>query len=159
MAATSPVFKKLNFKDQTRVFVLNAPRSFEAELDRLEGIEVRRAFSGASAVSFVLAFVTRQPEVDSAAKRIAKLAQGDAVVWFAYPKSSSKRYKSEINRDSGWNALGAAGFEPVRMVAIDEDWSAMRFRRVEYIKTMKRNSAHAMSKAGKSRTANATKRK
>ena len=34
--------------------------------------------------------------------------------------------------------MGDAGFEPVRMVAIDEDWSALRFRRVEFIKTMNR---------------------
>ena len=38
------------------------------------------------------------------------------------------------NCDSGWPVLGAAGFEPVRMVAIDADWSALRFRRVEHIK-------------------------
>ena len=44
---------------------------------------------------------------------IASLALGitialvaGAVVWFAYPKGSSKRYQSEIHRDSGWNALG-----------------------------------------------------
>jgi hypothetical protein len=58
------------------------------------------------------------------------------VVWFAYPKQSSKKYVSEIDRDHGWAKLGAAGFEPVRMVAIDEDWSAVRFRRVDYIKTL-----------------------
>jgi hypothetical protein len=36
--------------------------------------------------------------------------------------------------------LGAAGFEPVRMVAVDEDWSALRFRRVGFIKTLTRRS-------------------
>jgi len=30
--------------------------------------------------------------------------------------------------------LKALGFETVRAVAIDEDWSALRFRRVEFIK-------------------------
>jgi len=60
------------------------------------------------------------------------------VVWFAYPKGSSKRYKSEIDRDHGWKILGREGFEPVRMVAIDEDWSAKRFRRVEFLKNMTR---------------------
>jgi hypothetical protein len=69
---------------------------------------------------------------------VAKKAKGDAVVWFAYPKGSSKKYKSQINRDNGWAVMGKAGFEPVRMVAIDEDWSALRFRRVEFIKTMNR---------------------
>ena len=44
-----------------------------------------------------------------------------------------------------------AGFEPVRMVAIDEDWSAVRFRRAEFIKTMKRGAEHAISAAGRAR--------
>ena len=67
----------------------------------------------------------------------------------AYPKSTSKKYKCEFNRDSGWPVLGAAGFEPVRMVAIDEDWSALRFRRVEHIKKMARNPEGAISTVGK----------
>ena len=37
--------------------------------------------------------------------------------------------------------MGEAGFEPVRMVAIDEDWSALRFRRAEFIKNMTRPGA------------------
>lgn len=37
-------------------------------------------------------------------------------------------------------------------VSIDEDWSALRFRRVDYIKTMTRNIAGAISAAGKEKT-------
>ena len=48
-------------------------------------------------------------------------------------------------------AVGAHGFEPVRMVAIDEDWSALRFRRVEHIKTMTRS--FALTEAGKAKAA------
>ena len=78
-------------------------------------------------------------------------ARGDAVLWFAYPKGSSKKYKCEFNRDTGWHVLGAAGFEPVRQVAIDQDWSALRFRRAGFIKDMKRRSCMALSDEGKSR--------
>ena len=56
------------------------------------------------------------------------------------------------NRDTGWKVLGAAGFEGVRMVAIDEDWLAVRFRRVEFIKAMNRDVSGAMTSAGKART-------
>lgn len=55
------------------------------------------------------------------------------LLWFAYPKSTSKRYTCEFNRDQGWEALRASGFDSVRQVAIDEDWSALRFRRIEFI--------------------------
>jgi hypothetical protein len=37
------------------------------------------------------------------------------------------------------------------MVAIDEDWSATRFRRAEFIKTMTRGKEHRMSAQGKAR--------
>jgi hypothetical protein len=37
------------------------------------------------------------------------------------------------------------------MVAIDEDWSALRFRRAEFIKTLTRDPGHAMSAAGRRR--------
>jgi hypothetical protein len=101
--------------------------------------------------------VTKQPEVDALAKQIAQCTVGDAVVWFAYPKQSSKRYKSEIDRDHGWASLGAAGFEPVRMVAIDDDWSAKRFRRVGFIKTLTRPKEMALSAAGKAQAGSAKK--
>ena len=90
--------------------------------------------SDAKQVDFSLSFVTKQKEVDALAKAIGRKAAGDAIVWIAYPKKSSKKYTCEFNRDSGWPSMGEAGFEPVRMVAIDEDWSALRFRRAEFIK-------------------------
>lgn len=147
------MFKKLNLKDQTEIVVLDAPESFEPELKRLRGVDVQRDLPAGREVSFALAFVTQQAAVDSLAKSLAKRAPGDAVVWFAYPKGTSKRYTCEFNRDTGWKALGAAGFEPVRMVAIDEDWSALRFRRAEFIKTMNRDASAVMSAAGKARVA------
>jgi hypothetical protein len=132
-----PTFAKLNLKDQTEIIVLNAPASFEPELKALKDVTVRRDAKG-GVIDFSLAFVTTQKEVDTLGPQVAKKAKGDAVVWFAYPKGSSKKYTSQINRDNGWAVMGKAGFEPVRMVAIDEDWSAVRFRRVEFIKTMNR---------------------
>lgn len=145
------VFEKLNLKGQKQILVLNAPESFEGELAGLRGIAVRRALKDFKEIEFALAFVTKQAEVDTLGKSIAQKATGDAVVWFAYPKGSSKKYKCEFNRDSGWDAIGKLGLEPVRMVAIDEDWSAVRFRRVEFIKTLTRG--RALSPQAKARLA------
>jgi hypothetical protein len=51
----------------------------------------------------------------------------------------------------GWKPMGELGYEPVRMIAIDEDWSALRFRKAEFIKTMKRGAEHTISRAGKAK--------
>lgn len=146
----TPLFTKLNLASRTSITVLHAPSSFEAELTALKGVKIMRGVKGK--VAFAIAFVTKQADLDRVSADLAKAADGDAVIWIAYPKGTSKRYTCEFNRDSGWNVLGKAGYEPVRMVAIDEDWSALRFRKVDHIKTMKRNPAGAISQAGKKRT-------
>jgi len=150
MAST---FEKLNLKDQKQIVVLNAPESFERELSSLRGVKILRDVEAPNEIEFSLAFVTKQKDVDALAKAIAKKAKGDAVVWFAYPKGTSKNYKCEFNRDNGWQVLGNLGFECVRAVAIDDDWSGLRFRRVEFIKTMKRDKKGAMTSQGKARLA------
>jgi hypothetical protein len=117
------VWGKLNLKDQTAILVVNAPPSFESQLKALDGVTVKRRPADVKSFDFSLAFVTRQKEVDDLAKVVAKKAKGDA------------------------------GFEPVRMVAIDDDWTAMRVRRVEFIKNLTRPESFALSKEGKKRTA------
>ncbi|NOT64290.1 MAG: hypothetical protein HOP19_29080 [Acidobacteria bacterium] len=152
----SALFQKMNLKDQSTVVVLNAPASFETELAVLKDVAIARELKAVKEIEFSLAFVTKQAEVDKFAQAVAKKVKGDAVVWFAYPKGTSKKYKCEFNRDNGWAVLGELGYEPVRMVAIDEDWSALRFRRVEFIKVMKRNEKMVLSVAGKAKAAKKT---
>ena len=148
----TPLFKKLNIKDQAQIAVLNSPPDFEPELAALEGVRVLRAAADFAETGFLLVFATRQDQVDQAAALAAEKTAGDALVWVAYPKMSSKRIACEFNRDTGFDALGKAGFEPVRQVAIDEDWSAVRFRRVEFIKTMRRDQGMALSEQGRRKT-------
>jgi hypothetical protein len=132
--APSLLFKKLNLGTHQEIAVFNAPNSFESELKQLKGVKIARDPDKPAGVKFGLAFAITQAQLDRASKILAAASEGDAVIWFAYPKASSKRYTCEFNRDSGWNVIRTAGFESVRMVAIDEDWSALRFRRVQYVK-------------------------
>ncbi len=134
----TPLFQKLNLGDHREIVVLNVPDSLELELKQLKGVEVLRDPVKPKNVRFAMAFAITQAQLDRAAKSLAVASEGDAVIWFAYPKGTSKRYTCEFNRDSGWKVIIGAGFESVRMVAIDEDWSAVRFRRVEYVKTAKK---------------------
>ena len=147
------VWGKLNLKDHDEIVLVTAPASFEPALKALDGVAVTRKPADAKSMTFFLAFVTTQKEVDDLAKVLAKKSVPDAVVWFAYPKSTSKKYTSEISREAGNEALGNAGFEPVRMVAIDDDWTGKRFRRVAFIKNLTRDPRALVSKEGKKRVA------
>lgn len=152
----SDLFKKLSLKAHRAIVVLNAPKEFEAALSAMSGIAVLRDFDAADGVTFSIAFATTLDHVAAYAKALSG-RPGDIAAWCAYPKGSSKRYTCEFNRDTGWAALGHAGFEPVRQIAIDEDWSALRFRRVENIKSLTRNPNMALSDAGKRRAEQARK--
>jgi hypothetical protein len=127
------VWEKLNLGERREMLVVNAPKSFEAELKALQGVRVQRRMTGIKELTFALAFVMNQSELDRFSAAIVAKATGDAVLWFAYPKGTSKRYSCDFNRDKGWDVLRASGFDTIRQVAIDEDWSALRFRRNEFI--------------------------
>ena len=150
----TPLFKKLNLKEQKEIVVINSPDSFESELAGLTGVAILRSLAAANRVTFSLCFVTTREEINQIVDQLVAKIEGDATIWFAYPKGSSKKYKSEINRDKGWEMLGQHGFEPVRQVAIDQDWSALRFRRVVFIKSMTRSQKMAISQQGKAKSKN-----
>jgi hypothetical protein len=146
------VFKKMNYKDQKLIHVLQSPDSFEHELQEMAPFAaVKKQLKASEKGSFILAFCSKQSEIDKLAVLFDKTLESDGLLWFAYPKGTSKKYKCDFNRDNGWQVLGDLGFEPVRMVAIDEDWSALRFRRVEHIKNMTRS--FAMTEKGKEKIA------
>ena len=47
-----------------------------------------------------------------------------ATLWVAYPKAN----RTDINRDTLWPMLSEYGLRPIGQVAIDDVWSALRFR-------------------------------
>jgi hypothetical protein len=103
-----------------------------------------------------MAFVQSESDVRKFGLAAAKQLEGDGVCWMVYLKKTSKKYQATITRDHGWALLGEIGFEVVRQVAIDEDWSALRFRRAEHIGSMIRRQSMALSQAGKAKTVNKT---
>jgi hypothetical protein len=143
------LFEKLNLKAIRRIVILDQPSELDLHLDGLQDVQVSR--EPVDLIEFVLAFAPMKADVARLSQSIAGRLAPDAVVWFAYPKGSSRRYRSDYNRDSGWDSLGAAGLEPVRQVSIDEDWSALRFRPASKIKRLTRDPERMLSDEGKSR--------
>ncbi len=146
----TPLFKKLNFKDQKVIFIQNPPEEFRSEMSSMSGFcPVETIFNDDRKITFILIFVTRLEEIEQSIQQIYPLLEGDVVLWYAYPKASSKKYRCGFNRDTGWKSLGSYNLEPVRQVALDEDWSALRFRKVEFIKNFTRNDAMILSEKGR----------
>jgi hypothetical protein len=147
------LFKKLNFKAQSSILVMNAPESFALELKEMKNVtKVITNLNDIKKVTFTIQFATKQTEIDAFAEEINTKLEGDAIIWLCYPKGTSKKYHCDFNRDTGWQSLAPYNLEPVRQVAIDEDWSALRFRKVEYIKTITRRESYALTDEAKKRT-------
>jgi len=148
-----PIFKKMNFKEETKILVLNHPSSFQEHIDAMKGYTTFVTQpSKIKKIEFVIAFVTEKKQIDSIVTKIAPKLEGDTKIWFCYPKKSSKNYTCNFNRDTGWDIMGENELEGVRQVAIDADWSALRFRKLEYIKNLTRRKSMALSKKAKEKT-------
>lgn len=145
----SELFKKLRFTGQKEVLLLNLPdtvRTLARELP--EGTMIQEKI-GKGPYGFIMLFALSHEDVQKDAGRVVDALEEDGVLWICYPKKSSRRYRTELSRDNILNPFGAYGFEGVTQVAIDEDWSALRIRHVDRIRTMTRS--WALSEKGKER--------
>ncbi|WP_066175264.1 DUF3052 domain-containing protein [Bacillus marinisedimentorum] len=133
-----PVIKKLQWKNEDKpVLVLNPPAAYK---------EVQGSFTGevhheaeVDEYEFVQAFGTSNVELKAYALEGLKGLKEGGLFWLCYPKKSSKIYReSNCSRETVATLLADEGYEPVRQIAIDEDWSALRFRKADEIKRKNR---------------------
>jgi hypothetical protein len=118
--------QKLQLKPGQRLLLFNMPAGYADYLaSELVGVPLLTESQEQSEA--MLLFVNNLAEVTSLVPQVIRLARPDSLLWIAYPKGSSK-IKTDVNRDTLWKAVEPTGWRPVRQVAMDEVWSAMRFR-------------------------------
>jgi hypothetical protein len=109
--------KKLNLAGEMKLQVIAKPAGVD-----LDDVEVTRSPNAGG----VLVFVKTLREVDAKCGAAIAAAKRDALAWIAYPKAG--QLDTDLNRDVLWKHLANHGVQGVRQIAIDEVWSAMRFR-------------------------------
>ncbi|MEU4038962.1 hypothetical protein [Streptomyces collinus] len=115
---------KLQIKPGQSVLVLGRPDGLDLDLDL--GVEVESAGKAGSA-DVVVVFVTTSSDLLGAdAQAALAAARRDALAWVAYPKGG--KLGTDLNRDRLAAALSERGVRPVRQIAVDDTWSALRFR-------------------------------
>ncbi len=130
------LLKKLNYKGHKRIALINAETSFlKAITAELKDIITDYEIDQRCPYEFIIIFVKSQVEVEHYAPLALHNLTADGILWFSYPKKSSKKFISDLERDKGWKALNDLNFHGIRIVAIDDDWSAMRFRNIKFIKS------------------------
>ncbi len=130
---------KLRYKDQSRIAVINAPDEFEKRISKLlPEVQIDKDINARFLYEFMVVFATGSEKVRELGPSCLHNLSNDGKLWIAYPKGTSKKYNSDINRDRGWEPVEEGGFKRVSQVGIDDDWSALRFRNVKYVKSVKK---------------------
>ena len=128
----SPIAKKLGMKPAVSALVAAAPPGYLKLLAPLpDGVVVSDVTSGTH--GFVQLFATHASEIKKAAPQLLKHATPGALLWIAYPKKTSG-VESDLSRDSVCEVMKPTGWRPVAIVAIDDTWSALRFRPIKDVK-------------------------
>lgn len=115
------VFSKLQLKPGQKVALERVPPGVDLGLDQ------GSVQQDAGSADAVIVFVKTAAELHERAEPVVTAARRDALAWIAYPKAG--QLGTDLNRDSLAALMQQFGVQPVRQVAIDDVWSALRFRR------------------------------
>lgn len=118
-----PVAERLQVKGDRRLAVIGA----SAALEKTVGAAKSRADLAKADV--VLCFALDRAGLDAKLPGVLKKMAPTAILWVAYPKLKSK-LAGDLSRDIIHALAPAHGLDTVSQIAIDDDWSALRLKRV-----------------------------
>ncbi len=96
------LLKKLNYKGQLRIAVINSEKSFyKAVAKELKGVITDDDIDQRCPYEFMILFVKSVAEVDLLAPVALHNLTADGVLWFCYPKKSSKKFSSRPGTRQG----------------------------------------------------------
>ena len=124
------LLEKLQLKDEKNLLIQGLPSSIEKQFIKLSFAKHITPLLKSRKVDFALVFAVSQRQLKDILHEVIPALHVDAKLWIAYPKLSSK-IASDLSRDENWECIAQNGFEPVRSVALDSVWTAIRLRKPE----------------------------
>jgi hypothetical protein len=118
-----PVAERLQIKGERRLAVVGA----SAVVDNKIGVKKQRC--DISEADVILLFAADRGQLDSTLPSMLEKAPRDAIIWIAYPKLTSK-LAGDLSRNRIHTLAAKSGLDTVSQIAIDDDWSAMRVKRI-----------------------------
>lgn len=126
MDTISPVAKKLQVKSGKRWLFYCAPENYLATIEPMpEGTET--AFDLGGDFDGIQLFVKNSTELKERLIVIMPALKPGTIFWITYPKKSSG-IPSDLEMMSSWDELAVYGYNGVAAAAIDQTWTALRFR-------------------------------
>jgi hypothetical protein len=123
----TPLPKKLGIKDGFRVAFAGAPSDVLAELKAaLATCETAR--DAKATLDFAMVFTKSKVELTKEFKRITKILAPAGMLWVSWPKKSSG-VASDLDEGVVREIGLAAGLVDVKVCAVTETWSGLKFVR------------------------------
>lgn len=123
--SSTPLAKKLGIKDGSRIGLVNAPNGFEKELGELpDRAEFVKRLT--NSLDIILFFVLTERALARDFARLAKRLATNGMIWIAWPKKSSG-VATDLSFDVVQRIGLDAGLVDVKICAIDETWSGLKF--------------------------------
>ncbi len=132
------VFEKLQLKDEKNLLIQGIPSSIEKQFAKMTYAKNVTPLLKSKKVDFALVFALSQHQLNNVLKEVFPALSAETKLWIAYPKTASK-IVSDLNRDCSWDVLTKNGYESVRQVAIDNVWTAIRFKTLDTIPNRSRS--------------------
>ncbi len=110
------IHKKLRLRANMLLLVMNAPTTYLPVLEgqQFDTIPLEEKIGD---YDFIQVFATRVKQLDELLKVVKTVGKYDCILWFCYPKGSSK-IESDIKRDLFWPILEKINMRPVAQVQI-----------------------------------------
>ncbi len=115
---------KLQIKPGATVAVLGLPGGVEVDLP--DGCSSHTDAAAAQRADAVIVFTSDSNALEAIGQPAVDAALEDRLAWVAYPKAG--KLGTDLNRDVLARIMFDRGAQPVRQVAVDDVWSALRFR-------------------------------
>jgi hypothetical protein len=123
--SSTPLAKKLGIKEGSRIGLVDAPKDFESELGELpDKAEFVRRLT--NSLDMILFFVLSERELARDFGRLARKLMTNGMIWIAWPKKSSG-VATDLSFDVVQRIGLDAGLVDVKICAIDETWSGLKF--------------------------------
>jgi len=121
----TPLVKKLGIKPEFQIAFVNAPENFVKELELPVDVTVK-PISRSKDLDFILVFVKSRAALMTAFAQHSGKIKANGMLWISWPKKASG-VQTDLNdmivRDTGL----AAGLVDVKVCAVDEVWSGLKF--------------------------------
>jgi hypothetical protein len=135
--ALSTLARKLRLGPEQRVAILNAPEGYLESLAPAPA-DLQTELEPDELYDAVQLFVNGVEELRHLGPAAIRAVRPDGLLWITYPKGGKTRGVTDLPATPWWvkrDVLGettaVTGFRPVAFVKIDDNWTALRFKRAE----------------------------